>query len=74
MDLLKELLGVGILVVVVGVALHLIAVQLMGPHDLNDMKVFIGHLFLIGVVVHLICEYTGVNDWYCKHGVACKAR
>ena len=21
---------------------------------------------------HILCEYLGVNKWYCKNGVACK--
>lgn len=29
-------------------------------------------LFLTGVLIHLFCEYTGVNKWYCKNGFACK--
>ena len=28
--------------------------------------------FLTGCLVHIICEYSGVNRWYCKHGSACK--
>ena len=29
-------------------------------------------LFLAGVIIHLICEITKVNKWYCKNGYACK--
>lgn len=29
-------------------------------------------LFLTGVAVHLIAEWSGVNRWYCKNGSACK--
>lgn len=28
--------------------------------------------FLTGFLIHLICEATGINKWYCKHGNACK--
>ena len=72
-DLLKELLGVGIIVVVVGLVLHLLSLHLYGPHDLNDMRMYVLHLFGIGVAVHLICEMSGINKWYCQHGNACKA-
>lgn len=27
--------------------------------------------FIIGVLVHLICEYTKINKWYCENGNAC---
>ena len=28
-------------------------------------------LFLTGFFLHLICEYSGINRWYCKNGNAC---
>jgi uncharacterized membrane protein len=27
--------------------------------------------FFTGVLIHYICEYTGLNKYYCKHGNAC---
>ena len=29
-------------------------------------------LFLIGFLAHLFFEYTGINKWYCKNGIACR--
>lgn len=31
-------------------------------------------LFLTGLVAHLVLEYIGVNNWYCKYGTACLAK
>ena len=31
-------------------------------------------LFLTGFFVHIICEYVGLNRWYCKNGRACKKK
>ena len=28
-------------------------------------------LFLTGFVLHLICEYSGINKYYCKNSYAC---
>jgi multisubunit Na+/H+ antiporter MnhE subunit len=28
--------------------------------------------FITGCLVHILCQVTGVNKWYCKNGVACK--
>jgi amino acid permease len=67
-----EALIVGLLVIVIGMVLHYISLKVYGEHDLNDMKVFAIHLFVIGIITHLLCEYTGINKWYCTNGVACK--
>lgn len=29
-------------------------------------------LFLTGMLIHIFCEYVGINKWYCKNGYACK--
>jgi hypothetical protein len=28
-------------------------------------------LFLTGFFANLLCEFTGINKWYCKNGSAC---
>lgn len=73
LDFGKELLGVVVIVVLVGVVLHLVSLKLYGAHNMNDMKVYGVHLVVIAIVAHLICELTGINHWYCKNGVACRA-
>jgi hypothetical protein len=73
MNILTEAGAVGVLTILIGVVLHMVSLHVYGPHDLNDMKMFAVHLFMIGVLAHLICEYTGINKWYCKNGFACKA-
>ena len=36
----------------------------------KQTKMIVG-LFILGVLLHLVCEFTGVNKWYCKNGHAC---
>ena len=31
-----------------------------------------GIMFLIGVIAHIVAEFSGMNKWYCKHGQACQ--
>lgn len=28
-------------------------------------------LFFTGVFIHLFCEFSGINKWYCKNGFSC---
>ena len=29
-------------------------------------------LFLTRTCVHLLCEISGINSWYCENGLACQ--
>ena len=33
-----------------------------------------GHIMVAGGGFHLLCEFTGINDWYLDNGVASKKR
>ena len=28
-------------------------------------------LFATGFLLHLFCEFSGINKWYCTNGIAC---
>lgn len=45
--------------VVVGIILMVVG-KFTGPN-----------FFFAGFLVHLLCEITGLNRWYCKNGAAC---
>tara|TARA_Y100000590_G_scaffold452872_1_gene596837 strand:- start:712 stop:957 length:246 start_codon:yes stop_codon:yes gene_type:complete len=68
---------VGILVVIIGTIISFIIskfiVSDLPPVCKNWNKNFIMEicLFLTGFITHLLCEYLGVNKWYCKNGNAC---
>ena len=62
--LIIEALVVAVIVVIIGCVVS----HLLGK---NCDKHLILVLFLTGIITHLLCEYTGVNKWYCKKGHAC---
>jgi len=69
--LLIEALSVGLIVIAIGYILHIAYSRIGGSHDMNNMWIYVAHLFIIGVVTHIICELTGLNGWYCRNGFAC---
>lgn len=68
--IIKEALMVGVGLTVVGLLLHFIGMYFK-HHDMNDTTILAVHFFVAGVLVHLLCEYFGVNKWYCENGNAC---
>lgn len=30
--------------------------------------------FFIGFLIHILCEWSGINKWYCRNGHACKSK
>lgn len=71
-SLASEAVAVGVMTLIIGVVVHAVSMKLK-EHDMNDMTIYAIHLFVIGILVHLICQYTGINKWYCNNGVACRA-
>jgi ABC-type antimicrobial peptide transport system permease subunit len=69
---LIEVLVVGILTAIIGI----IVSQIMMSHDAVGFKhwdrVTMSY-FITGALIHIICEYTNINTWYCKKGNACIA-
>ena len=76
-SLLVEAIFVGVLVVIVGTVVGYV-VGRFASVDLpaackkwNKYHAMEISLFLTGFFVHIICEYVGLNRWYCKNGRAC---
>tara|TARA_Y100001935_G_scaffold241621_1_gene231225 strand:- start:494 stop:733 length:240 start_codon:yes stop_codon:yes gene_type:complete len=78
MKLLVEAIAVGVITVVVGTIAGLVVGKLFSSNlpkvckKWNKNHVMEISLFLTGFLVHLLCEFTGINGWYCKNGRACK--
>jgi hypothetical protein len=78
MQLIYEAVAVGIITVIFGN----ITGMLVGPFlkvslpeicsTWNKFYTMEITLFLTGVLIHLFCEVSGINKWYCTNGFACK--
>lgn len=76
--IITEALVVGLLTVIIGTIIGFLVAKLTKINlpavckDWNKYYTMEISLFLTGVFIHLLCEYFGINKWYCKHGVACQ--
>lgn len=62
-----EAFAVGVLTAVVGYILQSVIM-----FNLSTPTYFLLFLLILGILIHLLCEATGINKWYCKNGSACK--
>ena len=77
MKVFIEAVVVGVLTVTVGVVVGFALSKSFSTNlpaickTWNKNHVMEISLFLTGFSLHLLCEFMGVNKWYCKHGNAC---
>ena len=73
--LLLEALAVGLFTGIIGLIISTIFMFSKKDFSLEKYtywKQVFASFFITGIAVHLICEFTGINKWYCKNGNACK--
>lgn len=77
MILIIESSIVGIIVLVIGTIVSFFIAKFtvtdLPPvcKDWNKNHIMEICLFITGFVTHLLCEFIGLNKWYCKNGNAC---
>ena len=80
MNILIEALTVGVLTVVVGSIVGFTLSKLFSNNlpkickEWNKNHIMELSLFITGVGIHILCEISGINKWYCVNGNACKKR
>jgi len=81
-SVIKEAIIVGIATVLIGQFVGFTISKLMNTKGSlrseckkwNKNHIMELSLFFTGVLIHLLCEYFGVNKWYCKNGNACRIK
>lgn len=74
-DLIVELIVIALMVMIIGLIISYIFMYLQSPQETLNFQywwVIALSFALTGIIVHLICEFSGLNTWYCKNGNACK--
>ena len=62
MQLLIEAIVVGIITLVIKTLID----KIMSKYIPNFALII-----LTGFIIHILCEFSGINKWYCKNGYAC---
>tara|TARA_A100001015_G_scaffold127945_1_gene141853 strand:- start:172 stop:414 length:243 start_codon:yes stop_codon:yes gene_type:complete len=76
-QIITEAIVVGIITVIIGNISGLLVASMLKVNlpeickDWNKYYTMEITLFLTGVLIHLLCEFIGINKWYCKNGNAC---
>ena len=70
-NLFQETIAVGFIVLIV-ITIAMAIQEKLYPEK-NKYKYYIT-TFLAGMAIHLICEGTGINKYYCQHGNACVSK
>tara|TARA_B100000963_G_C22633171_1_gene676082 strand:+ start:65 stop:307 length:243 start_codon:yes stop_codon:yes gene_type:complete len=76
-QIIIEAIVVGIITVIIGNISGLLVASVLKVNlpeickDWNKYYTMEITLFLTGFLIHLLCEFTGINKWYCKNGFAC---
>ena len=68
--LLMEALAVGVMTLVIGKISAQLVAEVMKMSGINSPYVTEIILITTGILIHLMCEFSGVNKWYVTNGVA----
>jgi hypothetical protein len=75
MNIFLEALLVGLLTSVVGFIISTLLMFTNTNFNLKNYRFWpsvVLSYFITGFIIHLLCELTKLNKWYCMNGNACK--
>lgn len=65
-QILRDAFLVGIMLIILGIPILFIFDKLIK----NRSYYYYSIIFLLcGIIFYLICEFSGINKWYCKNGI-----
>lgn len=72
-QLLLEVCIVGLLNLIIGGLVSVIFMGLEKTKNFSHWPSVLASYFITGVLIHLLCEFSGLNKKYCKSGNACSS-
>jgi hypothetical protein len=72
MNLFVESLCVGIILLIISIPVMGVA-RSISPQSKSKVKYYVSSV-IIGMLTHLVCEFMGINRWYCSNGSACSIK
>jgi hypothetical protein len=74
MHYIYEAILVGIITILIGFPVSVAFMYFNNPEFKFEFKLQLAtSLFVIGFLIHIVCEFTGINKSYCEYGYACKS-
>jgi hypothetical protein len=72
-QLITEIIVVGFLTSIIGV---IVSYLMMGQKskDFEHWDQLALSYFITGALIHIICEFSNINKWYCTNGNACREK
>lgn len=64
--LLTEALAVGLTFVIIFLIVHAAAMAVYKSKAMSSHTLLAVQAALAAALFHIVCEYTGINEWYCK--------
>lgn len=68
---LTEALVVGIMVLIIAIPVMIIQ-EYYYPGDIASPQKYWVSTVIVGMLAHLLFEYSGINKYYCENGNACQ--
>ena len=65
-QIISEIVSVGLMTSLIGTLMCYNAD--LGITDWRKLSIC---LFFLGAIIHILCELSGINKWYCTNGNAC---
>lgn len=71
-----EAIVVGLMTMILGTILSVLSMYVSQRNfsigEVNFWTSLLVVNFILGFLIHVICEWTGINKWYCSKGFACQ--